>query len=803
MRANMTNSIQVRMILVMLIAIGIVLAVAMTIIIRENLHTIERQSAEVSERLVKSLKRDLIRTIEFNVTEESADLVTRIGSLEIIDELVLRDNEQKIVFEYSKSGTLPIVGKDDWTTDHFSDGVHRMSMPVSRENRIYGTVFTVTTNPHFEDEVAVYYRELGSMAPLVLLVAVMAALILQKWVSSPILVLRDALLRITAGEDGNLPAVRRNIFEIQEMHAGIDQMLARIQSTQTELQSEKERLQSMFHSISDGIICLDADGCIEYLNPGAEDLLGCTVEKVKHRPVTEVMSFVREHARQTCIDPAARALKEARHIETEHDLLMVTQDRIDMPVSVSASPVWNSRGSVSGVVMVIHDSTESREMQRVLSYQASHDGLTGLANRRELESRLSGMLAMGQQGPLDHVLCFLDLDQFKVVNDTCGHVAGDELLKQVAFILQQQVREADIVVRLGGDEFAILLECCPIDNARKLAEGICQSIRDFRFVWEDKSFDLGISIGLVEITGEETSVSKLLSAADLACYAAKDSGRNRVWVYAPDGDADSARLGEMQWVSRITQALADNRFVLYRQMVRPVSETGNAGSRYEVLVRMLGEDGKIIPPGAFLPAAERYNLAPALDRWVIRNTFMQLVNIPGELDRLESCAINVSACSLTDDDFLRFVIDHFRSTDVPPGKICFEITETSAIANLGSAKRFIDELRQLGCHFALDDFGAGMSSFAYLKNLDVDYIKIDGMFVKDILSDPIDMAMVTSINDIGHVMGMQTIAEFVESDDILARLREIGVDFAQGYGVAVPEPFDVPAADPAENLQAG
>jgi len=449
-----------------------------------------------------------------------------------------------------------------------------------------------------------------------------------------------------------------------------------------------------------------------------------------------------------------------------------------------------SKDGIADVLVVCEDITEARRLSKQLSYEASHDALTGLFNRREFEIRLQRALETTQVENVEHAVCYLDLDQFKIINDTCGHVAGDELLRQLGAVLKACLRTGDTLARLGGDEFGVLLENCPLKFARRVADSLLQAIRDFQFAWDQKSFTVGASIGLVPVDNTSETINDILIAADSACYAAKDHGRNRIHVYEQDDTELVRRHGEMQWIIRIKQALEQDRFRLYAQTIAPVQRGAEQGKHYEILVRLVDEDGNIVPPGAFLPAAERYNISSSIDRWVVRASLDWLHQHSDHLDELFMCSINLSGLSLGDESFLDYVIAEFPKFGVPPAKICFEITETAAISNLQAAIQFINKLRDFGCKFALDDFGSGLSSFAYLRNLPVDYLKIDGVFVKDIAVDPISLAMVKSINEIGHVMGMQTIAEFVEDDAILAKLAEIGVDYAQGYGIAKPVPID-------------
>jgi diguanylate cyclase (GGDEF)-like protein len=426
------------------------------------------------------------------------------------------------------------------------------------------------------------------------------------------------------------------------------------------------------------------------------------------------------------------------------------------------------------------------ELAQQLSYQASHDALTGLINRREFDRQLEQALHDSQNTGREHTLCYMDLDQFKVVNDTCGHIAGDRLLKQLSQVLIADIRNNDVFARLGGDEFGLLLEGCGLEKAEQVVEKIRQQVKDFRFSWEDKTFELGVSIGMVPITKDSPSVTELLSESDAACYVAKELGRNRVHRYR-HGDTDLVKhKNEMQWVHRIQNALEQGRFVTHFQEI--VSTQSGQCRCSEILVRMLDEDGELVLPGAFIPAAERYHLMSNIDRWVIHDVFSRLSQLSNTDEMM--FAINLSGQSIGDETLLKYVLENIKQYDIDPARICFEITETAAVANLDSARQFIGHLHDMGVKFALDDFGSGLSSFAYLKNLNVDYLKIDGSFVRDIALDPVDFAMVASINKIGHLMGIETIAEFVEDEDILECLRDIGVDFAQGYYIHRPCLFD-------------
>ncbi len=454
--------------------------------------------------------------------------------------------------------------------------------------------------------------------------------------------------------------------------------------------------------------------------------------------------------------------------------------------------VINNIDGDENLLIVSEDITDAHKLSQQLSYQAKHDRLTDLFNRQEFELRLENLIANDMVGGEEHALCYMDLDQFKVINDTCGHLAGDELLRQLGELFKLKLRKKDTLARLGGDEFGMLIENCSLSQAEGLAQDVRKLVERFHFVWTDKRFSISISIGLVPINNSAGSSSEILSAADAACYAAKEAGRNRVHTYHTQ-DTDLAVLqGEMQWVSKINRALDEARLRLYLQPIISLKDNNSEQERYECLIRMVDEDGAIIPPGAFLPAAERYDLSVKLDRWVFDSAYAWMENLSDKCKSLISCAINLSGHSLSDEAFLNHIDRKLDVGNVPASDICFEITETVAISRLSNATRFIDIVKKKGCSFALDDFGSGVSSFGYLKNLPVDFLKIDGMFVRDMVDDPIDLAMVKSINEIGHLMGKKTIAEFVENEEILGCLKKLGVDYAQGYHIGKPREIKVP-----------
>jgi diguanylate cyclase (GGDEF)-like protein/PAS domain S-box-containing protein len=549
---------------------------------------------------------------------------------------------------------------------------------------------------------------------------------------------------------------------------------------------EKESAQITLQSIGDGVVTTDAECNVEYLNPVAEELTGWKVDDATGRPIDEIFRGFHEETCEPLENPLSVAIRRNRSIKSVRPTLLIRRDGNEIYIESTASPIRNDKGDVSGGVLVFHDVSEARELNRRLSYHASHDILTGLVNRREFENRLERALKSAKARETSYTLLYLDLDQFKIVNDSCGHSAGDALLGQLGALLKAKIRWRDTLARLGGDEFGVLLESCSLDEAMRAADGLREAIREHRFNWDDRSFSLGVSIGVVPITAETEDVASLLTAGDSACQAAKDAGRNRIYSYQ-ENDLDlMRRRREMQWAARINNALEESRFELFRQTIQPL-QIRDEGAHYELLLRMRDESGKLVSPDLFISAAERYGITPNIDRWVVSQAFRWLVSEADERARLSLCSINLSGQSLTDDGFLPFVIQEFQSSGLDATKICFEITETAAIASYAQASRFINALKELGCRFALDDFGTGLSSFGYLKHFPVDFLKIDGSFVKEILHDPIDREMVRSINEIGHLTGKQTIAEFAENNEIITMLKGMGVDYAQGYGVSEPK----------------
>lgn len=564
---------------------------------------------------------------------------------------------------------------------------------------------------------------------------------------------------------------------------GTSSDITALKAAEAALYEEKELAEVTLASIGDAVATTDAEGRVTFLNPVAEQMTGWPLAEARGQPITQVMCLVHEETRAPVENPTESCRREKTVIAMANHTVLVSRDGREMAVEDSAAPIFSREGELRGVVMVFHDVTERRALSQEMAWQSAHDALTGLFNRKEFERRLTELLEHSRVDTRAHAMMYLDLDLFKIVNDTCGHKAGDELLRQLSGLMQLQIRHADVLARLGGDEFGILLADCPLPKATDIAEGIRNLVRDFRFSWEGRVFELGVSIGLVEVNADSGTVSDVLADADMACYAAKDKGRNRVQTHSATDAETQARRRELDAATGIRSALKEGRVILYAQEIRPIRD---GVTHYEILMRVLDEQGEPQSPALIIPAAERYGLMGEVDRWVINRTF-EMAAASASVPEL---SINLSGLSIGDEKFVTFVREALQRHRLDASRFCFEITETAAISQLGQAMHFIHEMKQLGFRFALDDFGSGMSSFAYLKNLPVDYLKIDGVFVRDIADDRIDRAFVEAIARIGHVMGKKLIAEFVENDAILRELEVIGVDYAQGYGIGRPQPFE-------------
>lgn len=542
-------------------------------------------------------------------------------------------------------------------------------------------------------------------------------------------------------------------------------------------------------ALAEGVVRTDAQGRVDYLNPVAVELTGWSLEDARGRSVQEVLRLLDESSHESSWGSTSPPSLPGQNSEPLGWAVLVDRHGREFPVRVSVSPLRPDGESPSGVVVSFKDISERRRMEREMVYLAHHDPLTGLVNRWEVERQLKGLIDRARTEGSRHTACYLDLDDFKVVNDTCGHIAGDEMLRQVADRLQTALRREDVVGRLGGDEFCVLFPDCAVEQAQSWAEEMLLTLEAFRFFWKDKIFNAGASAGLVEIDADSTNPIAVLSAADAACYVAKERGRNRVHVYRPDDPAIGRRRGDMQWVQRIRRALERQSFCLYSQEIRPLQAGTGLAPLSELFLRLIDSRGNAIESEVFISIAERYHMVTDLDRWVIRDAFRHLSQ-SAVAGSPRVFTLNLSGQSLGDETFLAYVLERLEHFDIDPSRICFELTETAAITHMTRARGFFKVLGARGCRFGLDDFGSGLSSFAYLRDLPVDFLKIDASFVRRLTDDPMNEELVRAIHRVGQIMSLRTIAEGVESYETLEALREIGLDYAQGYWLQRPQPVD-------------
>jgi diguanylate cyclase (GGDEF)-like protein/PAS domain S-box-containing protein len=681
-----------------------------------------------------------------------------------------------------KAWVCPLLIKSEIT--RFEQDHLHIIQPIVVDGAELGTVYINA------DLTLAYWRRIQFSGLILLVLAGVSILSfflstpLLKLISSPVKKLVGKVKNISDTKDYSLRAVKVNDDELGVLVDAFNDLIDTVETQNQALTQAKDRYLALYDDNPTMVFNLDIDGRILSVNHTGARQLRLSVEELQG---CSILGFVHVDDLPNMHSLFERCLTHPLQVYKQEIRQVCTNGKI---IWVRATARWvENESQQSSLLLVGEDITEARLLNEKIAYQASHDALTGLANRSELDRHIKQAIALACENGSEHALCYLDLDQFKVVNDTCGHLAGDELLRQLGELLRKHIRRNDFVARLGGDEFGVLMSNCSLNETFHACENLRDLVRDFRFAWEDRSFSISVSIGISIINGSSGNAVDLLKEADAACYAAKDKGRNRVHVFLPDDEELAIRHGEMQWVEKIQHGLQHNKFRLYGQPIVAITDL-DEGMHFETLVRYQEDDGRIIPPGAFLPAAERYNLAPALDRWVISHLFEWIATKPGFMDELSLCSVNLSGLSLSDETMLAFISKQFSKWSIPVHKICFEVTETAAIANLSNATKFINQLKERGCSFSLDDFGSGLSSFAYLKNLPVDYLKIDGLFVKDILDDKVDLAMVKSINEVGHVMDKKTIAEFVENEQIFNLLSTLGVDYAQGYGIGKPVPLD-------------
>lgn len=655
------------------------------------------------------------------------------------------------------------------------------------------------------------YKIIFAATALTLLTLLIAFIILRRGLL-PLINLRHAADNSAYGD--LTPVNETGYIEISAPIHAFNTMVGRIRSLITDLKTEVEEhelteekfkqakenaeqsarhakhqsnfLRMTLHSIVDGVITTTIDGLVQSMNPMAEQLTGWKEAEATGKPLVKIMHALNETTHKRIYNPIENIAHKSVLDKPVNAILIQNHSDIETPIEYIAAPMRSHNDEIAGIVIIIHDESIQRTLNRQLTFQATHDALTGLINRYEFERRLKTIISTQIANHSINTLCCINLEQFKFLNDTCGHTAGDELLKQITLLLQNNIESIGVLARLDSDEFSLLLENCDVEKAQELAAHLLSAIQQFHFTWNGNTFTVGASIGIAPISHSITSCEEILSNADSACYLARESGHNQIQVFTKEDDKFLTQQREMHWISRINHALEEDRFRLYFQEIIPLDGHGQSFILHgEVLLRMIDKEGDIVSPGNFLPAAERYNMIILIDEWVIDKSIQWLASRKEKV----LISVNLSGMSISDKDFLNFVVSKIKQHEINPELLCFEITETAAISHLNTAIHFMNVLKKLGCSFALDDFGSGLSSFSYLTSLPVDYLKIDGSFVMDIDKDPMHYAMVKSINEVGQVMGIKTIAEFATSEEIIRCLKEIGVDNAQGYAVARPIPL--------------
>lgn len=758
------------------------LALALLILVIININDVKHKAQEDLEAVAHLIANRSVAAVMFDDVKLAQENLSSLTGLADLLSACLYNKKGQLFTELNKTVALcPAqitqleTGYDQLTLTAYQQ--------MSMDDETVGSVL-ITSNV-----TSALLRQMKSISLIIvtMFVAMLATFFLTMHmlgkVSDPIRLLAETAQMVAQKHDFSLRAEKLTSDETGILVDAFNDMLHTVESQNKALIGVKNKFQTLFENNPTMVFDLDQHGTINSINHFGAYHLGLDVDELQG---TSIFAYSHPEDLLDMQNFFHRCHQQPLQIQKQDSRIICRNGNV-IWVRKTAHLVTDENNNLH-FMLVCEDISENRRLSEKIAYQAAHDELTGLVNRRQFDYHIQNLVSLAQTDNSAHALCYLDLDQFKVVNDTCGHLAGDELLRQLGDQLQQQVRKTDVLARLGGDEFGILMANCSVEQAIQTSDKLRNVIRDFQFAWENRSFGVAVSIGIAPINRTSGNAVDILKEADAACYAAKDKGRNRIHVFKPDDQDLAKRQGEMQWVEKIRSGIEQNRFLLYGQLIVP---TGNAseGLHFETLLRYQDEFGNIIPPGAFLPAAERYNMAPILDRWVIGALFQHLATSPGLVERLELCSINLSGLSLSDENMLDFISEEFRKWQIPTYKICFEITETAAISNLSYAQDFIDVLRRKGCSFSLDDFGSGLSSFAYLKNLPVDYLKIDGLFVKDILEDKVDWTMVKAINEVGHVMNKKTVAEFVENQNIFRMLQDLGVNYAQGYGIAKPIPL--------------
>ncbi len=768
------------------------LTITLLVMARWEAERIRKHSEEEAHSIVSALSHEFaqFQLLGGKHADAAVDLAAKIESFKTIRYLELYDAHGKHLISFKHPEETLKFQTSHRSALNKDRAYFYFDIPYQYQNNNLGSAYFVYSKAEYHERLKSYYRQLTFLIPALLGMSFLIAVILQRATAHPIRILANAVNAIAKKQGLDFKLTHSYGGELGELFDGFNAMMAQLNRAREKLNNEKIRLETTLESIAEGVITTDLEGNIRYINPEACNLLGRREEECRAQPLNQIFVIVSETTHSPLVDQTRQCLNDGMVCVNLTNTLLKTSATQLLAIQSSIAPIHTQSGEITGAVLVFRNVSESREMARRLEHQASHDSLTELLNRVEFEAQLQS-LVKNLVDSKQHALLYLDLDQFKIVNDTCGHFAGDTMLKQISALICNRVREADLVARLGGDEFAVLLPSCSTPQAIEIANSIRQLVSEYTFSWDNKLFKVGASIGVVAIQDRNISVTELLRLADVACYAAKNLGRNRIHVYEP-GDAELIKMhGEMQWISRLDEAIDQDQYLLFVQRIAPMDENDHT-VHHEVLIRLIETDGIINFPGSFLPAAERYGLMPRLDRWVIHRVLTNPVIQQLQQRGSQSLwSINISWATLADKSVIDEIKTWFKQGVLPPTQVCFEITETAAIANVPATLFFIQEMRSLGCQFSLDDFGSGLSSFGYLRKiLPVDYLKIDGNLVRDISGDANNYAMVEAINHIGKVMKIKTVAEFVHDQETYELLKSIQVDYVQGYFIHRPMPIE-------------
>ena len=745
---------------------------------------------DIKNQLLSAMHDDAIISIQ--IRDKDSNIVATVSKK---SQSLQNDLLQAFDPQYIKSRVYPIRSDQVQINDYPQANIN-LSKNEDSEPNIIGWVQLEWTTFHATQQKNFILQQTITLILIALLLTAIFAIFLAKSVSNPLARLAEGVElikngklqhRINENSGGEIGVLEKNI---NTMAAS----LSRAQEIERQhaanlLQTERNKALTTLEAIGEGVITTDENAIVTYINPVALKLIGQQEHMILGRHFNEIFRVYTENGHTHLRYPIESCLEHGHTLRHDASLILTRQDGQTFVIRDTATPIYDHLSRIIGAVVVFDDFSTLKEMAEQLSYQATHDDLTGLYNRREFENQLDSALNESNRQIASHSILYIDLDQFKVVNDTSGHVAGDTLLIQLSGLFRSKIREHDLLARLGGDEFGIILRDCPNAKADEIAKNLLESVENFVFHWHDRKFQIGISVGLVHLDQQLTTVSETLIAADSACYIAKERGRNCIHVYRATDEDQLRRHSEMKWLQRLKQSLEEDRFMLYAQSITSTRDADD--THYEILLR-LDIDGEVFKPNTFLTAAERYNLMPNIDRWVIQHAFETINRIHNNdhaTHHLPCFNINLSGQSISKDDFLDFLLNRFELHEIDPTTITFEITETAAIANLDRAVSFMNSLRRMGCKFALDDFGSGLSSFGYLTNLPIDFIKIDGKIVRDCTTNPVHHSIIKAINQIAHIMNLQTIAEFAENQALVTHLRELGLDYVQGYAISLPAPI--------------